>query len=196
MGEGATEPRSREAEGATLRHDRHFRPRKAAGKGGANAVPHRVAAGQHGHPRALAGFDGVYRPGEGPLPTDPLGAAVRHHTEMPSAADQHLGGLNQRTRRRREPGDPVLADADDGQPGLHTVLAIALTAAAASALPPRRPWRVMNLSPCPKAASAALASAAPTNPTGKPRTSAGLGAPRASSSSNRKSAGGALPIAN
>ena len=111
------------------------------------------------------------------FPTDPLGAVVRHHAEMARAADQHLGGFDQRPRRRREAGDPVLADADDGEPGPHPALASALTAAAASALPPRRPWRVMNSSPCPKAASAAFASAAPTNPTGKPRTSAGFGAP-------------------
>ena len=175
VGERPTEPRGRQAEGARLRQDRHLLARKAAGQGDADAVPHRVAAGQHGHPPAAAGFDRVDRPPQRPLPDDPLGAAVRHHAEMARAADQHLGGFDQRTRCRREAGDPVLADADNGEPGCHPALASALTAAAASALPPRRPCSVMNWSPCPNAASAALASAAPTKPTGKPRTRAGFG---------------------
>src|SRR6516165_5974969 len=104
---------------------------------------------------------------------------------MPRAADQHFRGFDERTPDRREASEPVLSDADDREPGSHAPSASALTAAAASALPPRRPWSVMNSTPRPTAASAALASAAPTNPTGKPRIRAGFGAPCSSISSNR-----------
>src|SRR5215472_8271364 len=114
---------------------------------------------------------------------------------MARTSDQHLGSFDQRARGRAEPGELVFTDTYDRQPALHTGLASALTAAAASALPPRRPWRVTNWRPCPNSASAALASAAPTKPTGKPRTSAGCGAPAARISNRRKRAVGALPIA-
>ena len=50
----------------------------------------------------------------------------------------------------------------------------AFSAAAAMALPPRRPCSVMKGRPRSFAASAAFDSAAPTKPTGKPSTSAGL----------------------
>src|SRR5579875_2479972 len=72
--------------------------------------------------------------------------------------------------------------------------ASALTAAEAIALPPRRPRTTRN-SHAPEPASASLLSAAPTKPTGTPITAAGRGAPAASSSSRRKRAVGALPIA-
>ena len=62
---------------------------------------------------------------------------------MTGAADQHLGGLDERASRRSETGQPVLAYADHGEPRSHSALASALTAAAASALPPRRPCNVM-----------------------------------------------------
>ena len=127
--------------------------------------------------RAPTGFDRVDRRRREGVPRRTRSAPpVRHHRQMARAADQHLGGLDQRARRRREAGDAVLADADDRRARASSeVLASALTAAAASALPPRRPVSVMKSSLRPKSASAALASAAPTKPTGKPRTSAGFG---------------------
>src|SRR5262249_19760985 len=60
-------------------------------------------------------------------------------------------------------------DADPDQPGgaAHgPVLASALTAAAAMALPPMRPRTTRNGTPRGSAASAAFACAAPTKPTG------------------------------
>src|SRR5580704_9262185 len=115
---------------------------------------------------------------------------------MARAADQGFGGLDQRACYRAQPGEPVLADTNYRQPRLHdrSPATSALTAAAASALPPRRPLKAIYARP-PEPISAALASAAPTNPTGKPRIKAGLAAPSASISSNRNSAVGALPIA-
>ena len=107
--------------------------------------------------------------------------ARRHHRQMPLAADQHLRGVDQRARDRRKAGKAVLADADDSEPGAHGLLPriSAFSAAAAIALPPRRPWSVMKARPRLFAASAAFNSAAPTKPTGKPNTSAGLSAPPA-----------------
>ena len=62
-------------------------------------------------------------------------------------------------------------------------LARALTAAAAMALPPRRPCTVMYGIASGLSTSACLDSAAPTKPTGMPRMSTGRGAPRSSISS-------------
>jgi hypothetical protein len=53
-----------------------------------------------------------------------------------------------------------------------------LTAAEAIAEPPRRPAQRDEGAAARAAASSAFASAAPTKPTGKPRISAGFGAPR------------------
>src|SRR4051794_4843275 len=108
---------------------------------------------------------------------------------MPRAADQHLRGFDQGARRRADSGDSLLADADNAEPAPHTrgvrAKAVhicegahsALTAAAASALPPRRPRRAINGSPLPNPISACFASTAPTNPTGKPSTRAGRATP-------------------
>ena len=61
--------------------------------------------------------------------------------------------------------------------GRHSAsLASALTAAAAIALPPRRPLTIAN-GTRPSAAMASFDSAAPTNPTGIAMTAAGFGAP-------------------
>src|ERR1700730_12655845 len=87
------------------------------------------------------------------------------------------------------------ADAVNGRGGTHSVsLATALRAAAAIALPPRRP-RTTMLGTRPLASSASLDSAAPTKPTGMPITAAG-GATSGSCriSSKRNNAVGALPI--
>src|SRR5262245_51694047 len=64
-----------------------------------------------------------------------------------------------------------------------SALASALTAAAAIALPPIRPSTVRNGMPREFSTNASFASAAPTKPTGTPRTAAGLGAPASSISS-------------
>src|SRR6202022_2094913 len=87
------------------------------------------------------------------------------------------------------------ADAVDGCGRTHSVsLATALSAAAAIALPPRRP-RTMTLGTSALASSASLDSAAPTKPTGMPITAAGGATPGSCKiSSRRNSAVGALPI--
>src|ERR1700745_4207849 len=86
-------------------------------------------------------------------------------------------------------------DADrDELAGAHMpARASALTAAAVMALPPSLPRTTKNGTPCRLSISASLASAAPTKPTGMPRTAAGLGAPASINSNKRKSAVGALP---
>src|ERR1700688_85923 len=87
-------------------------------------------------------------------------------------------------------------DPDADEAAAHRpALAKALTAAAAIALPPMRPRTTRYGTPCGSAASAALDSAAPTNPTGTPMMAAGWGAPPASISIRRNKAVGAFPIA-
>ena len=119
---------------------------------------------------------------------------------MTLTADQQLGRLQFLQRQRGKPGEPVLAQPDNRQPSGHedepdALIAKALTAAAASALPPRRPssaiqgWRRWAI-------NRVFASAAPTNPTQKPRIAYGLGAfLGCKRSSNRSKAVGAFPIA-
>src|SRR5437763_1002874 len=60
---------------------------------------------------------------------------------MALAADQGVRRLDEQARRGAQPAQPVLADADNRQPPLHgrAPVAKALTAAAANALPARRP---------------------------------------------------------
>src|ERR1700722_3634473 len=166
-----------------------------AAKDRPDAVPHRVAAREHDDPAPAMRGERGDRAGEGLLPRQALGRAGRDHRQMPRAADDYLGGLDQHARRRGEPAEPLIADPDDGEPGSHASPASALTAAAASALPPRRPRSATKSRPRPNSTSASLASAAPTKPTGKPSTSAGIGAPSAIISSRWNSAVGALPIA-
>ena len=148
IGERPAEPRGGEAEGAGLRQDRHLLARESGGPG-STPTPYHIgsplASTTTRRPRRAAIAAIVAASG---LPPDRRSAAPgRHHRQMARAADQHLGGLDQRARRRREPGEPVLADADDGEPGLTPSPASALTAAAASALPPRRPASAMKASP-------------------------------------------------
>src|SRR5580700_1237762 len=197
IGKRPAEPCHREAECARLRQDRHLVAGKMAGEQHADPVPQRVAAGQYGDPPAAALGDDPERVGEWLGPDNPLGSAGWRERQMPFAADQGLGSFDQRARRRAQSGEPILADADDAEPPAHSgIPAIkALTAAATSALPPRRPLSAIWERPHPKPISASFASAAPTKPTGKPSTSAGFSAPSARISSRRNSAVGALPIA-
>ena len=132
-----------EAERARLRYDRHFGSRKAAGQSNTDTVPKRIAARQYSHIPAAALGNRLDRAVERALPDESFGAVLRDHAEVASAANQHLGGLDERARRSGETGYPVLADPDYGEPGSHSVLASALTAAAASELPPRRPLSVI-----------------------------------------------------
>src|SRR5262245_7718696 len=103
---------------------------------------------------------------------------------------QHAHGL------KRDELRIARSDADADELSVHNpALARALTAAAVTALPPMRPSTVRKGTPRGFAASASFASAAPTKPTGIPRTAAGFGAPASSISSRRNKAVGAFPIA-
>src|SRR5215469_13720443 len=108
----------------------------------------------------------------------------------------HVGRCQRPHRLKRHELRVAGADADTDQSAAHgSGLARALMAAAVIALPPTRPWTVMKGTPRGWLASARLASAAPTKPTGTAMIAAGLGAPASSISNSRNSAVGALPIA-
>ncbi len=137
------QPRGGEAEGARRGQDRHVFGCEMARQGAADAVGHGIAGGQHDHPFAAVGGDGCHGLVERKPPGDLLAGAISDQPEMALAADQKLGGLDHCLRRRRQSVGSVGAHADDGQPGAHGVApgsrASALTVAAATALPPRRP---------------------------------------------------------
>src|SRR5438132_1360866 len=102
---------------------------------------------------------------------------VRYATLEPLRAQHNAAGR----ARRQLP----LAGADHLQPVRHALIprAMALSAAAAMAEPPARPSTVMNGTLRVSSDSSALASTAPTNPTGTPMIAAGFGAPASSISS-------------
>src|SRR5690242_14454769 len=120
-------------------------------------------------------------------------AAVAGLAEM----RDHVGVCEHANRLERHQLGIARPDADrDELAGAHMPgRASALTAAAAIALPPSLPRTTRNGTPRGLSIRASLASAAPTKPTGMPRTVAGLGAPASINSNKRKSAVGALPIA-
>jgi len=145
FGEGPAEPRAGEAVGRHNRDDGHLRQRDAARQGDADAEAHGIAGRQHADRAPAAALHLVHEIIQRPRPHHSLAAVVRHHGEMARAADQGLGAVEERARRAAQAGHSILADADDGEPLRHQVSsarASALTAAAASALPPRRPRSV------------------------------------------------------
>ena len=93
--------------------------------------------------------------------------------------------------------ETVFADTNDGDPFFAHVPTKALMQAAASALPPRRPFSVINgmFHFDAQLIRASLDSTAPTKPTAKPQINAGRDAPVSSNSNNRNNAVGALPMA-
>src|SRR5690606_33810375 len=115
-----------------------------------------------------------------------LGGKRPGEIEMPRSAENDLRLVEQAAGDGGKPAAAVLADADHREPRRgHGVVssgrpaARALTAAAARAEPPRRPRSVRKGTPKGFCASACFDSAAPTNPTGKPSTTAGFGKPSA-----------------
>jgi len=144
-GKRPAQPGGGEAEGARLRHDCHLLAAKMVREHNADPVPQRVAARQHRDAGAAARCDLGNRFDERLAPHEPLGLARRHHRQMAGAANQGLRGLDQGARGGAQAGEPVLADADDAEPARHAgaLPLSALTAAAASALPPRRPLSVI-----------------------------------------------------
>src|SRR4051812_40529800 len=97
---------------------------------------------------------------------------------MALAADDQLGRGDAGPMVGRQAVNTILPDADHGEPGCgHAASLNALIAAAAMALPPRRPRTVRYGTPSFAAISASLDSRAPTKPTGNAKITAGLGPP-------------------
>src|ERR1700761_4581564 len=186
-----------------LGEQRHIAPRvKVRGDppGGIEVeVLHRtgVSAGMIGHlggPRikqVLLDLTGPQiRFGDTACDAAPVAGAVIGHL---SCFTDRSGGLDGHPLRvaGSQPHPPERA------PGRHSLLlAIALTAAAAMALPPRRPCTTRYDKPRGRSMSSCLDCADPTNPTGPPSTATGGETPSSISSSSRKRAVGALPIAS
>src|SRR5579875_1852225 len=117
------------------------------------------------------------------------GAVIGHYVGL---AD-HPGGLD----RHQLGVAGSESDAEKCSPPAHLMLAaIALTAAAAIALPPRRPRTIKYDIPRGRSISSCLDCAEPTKPTGPPSTATGAETPSSTSSNSRNRAVGAFPIAS
>ena len=151
----------------------------------ADAEPHRIAGRQHHHrpaapargsPRrsATAASAQLRRSAWTVAAAWPDGARRRRSAPRPRSAMRRG-----RRQARSSPSSPTPMMVSQGSwSASHrrpAPISSALTAAAASALPPRRPRRVTIGDAEPGAISASLDSAAPTKPTGKPRIAAGRG---------------------
>ena len=145
--------------------------------------PKRVTCGQNHHAFAAQCLQLRNQGIKGARPFHPLSAMYTDHLVMPLAADDNFCRLHHRTRGGHQPIQAIFTDAHDMQPcAAHGCSSgkpadRALTAADAMAEPPRRPRSATNSQPRALAANSALDSAAPTKPTGKPRITAGFGAP-------------------
>ena len=143
LGERPAEPGGGEAEGARLRQDRHL-ARAESGAAGSTPTPYHsgsplASTTTRGRGAPAIAVDRAARAGA--RQSEALGTPGRHHRQMAGAADQ-------RSRRCR-PGcaRPGSAPASPSSPMPMTLSQrfiraagqSALTAAAASALPPRRP---------------------------------------------------------
>src|SRR5439155_8984942 len=199
IGERPAEPGAGQREGRRSGQHQQLLRRQLLGEGHPDAEPHRVAGRQRHHRAAAPGEDLVDGARHRRRPGAPLGAALGHQRQVTPAADQQRRAVDQRPGLLRQAVEPALANADDGEPRVHrgspSPARSALTAAAASALPPRLPRSVRKGIARPAAISASFDSAAPTKPTGKASNKAGRGAPAASRSSRWNKAVGALPMA-
>ena len=117
---------------------------------GADAVAGRISGREHADRSVPKPVEGVGQraerlgPGDGFACPRPRWIEMAHPIEMALSADHHPSLLDHRARRRRQPVRAVVAHAHHREPGLHPDRGpdSALTAAAAMALPPRRPRRV------------------------------------------------------
>ena len=143
IGQRPHHPRGGKAEGPGIRQHGDLGRIEPPGQVGAGAVVHRIAGRQHDHPTAAPLGDLVQRRLEASGPGQALGGGLGDHRLMTVAADQEFGGVDQGAGGRAQAAEAVVANADDGEPGGHPWSPPrALTAAAAKALPPRRPRRV------------------------------------------------------
>ncbi len=143
-----------------------------------DAVPKGIAGGQGDTDLVAMGIDLGERIAEGAAPLDLRAIIPAKNAQMPEAADQYIRFIDDLPAGLAEPRQAVCADADHMKPRRHgefcaRLCISALTAAAASALPPLRPRSVTNGTPSEALINASLLSSAPTNPTGKARMASG-----------------------
>ena len=114
------EPRGGQRQRGGRRQYAQLGARQLAGQAGADAVEHRVAAGQHAGRRAAPGQHRGEAERAGPGLAR-AGHAARQQGELALGADDVRGAEQGAARRLAQAGETVLADAYDGQPGRHAI---------------------------------------------------------------------------
>ena len=112
------EPGGGEREGRGRRDAERLARRKAPHQHRADAEEERIAARQHADGPPAPGLDHVERALDRRGPGEGFGGEIAGEREMAPAADDEFGLRKQRARGRRKAVDPVLADADHGEPFL------------------------------------------------------------------------------
>src|SRR5262249_20271492 len=133
------QPRGGKAEGARAGQNDHLIGWKVTGEQSADAVAQRIAARQHDDAPAAPTRDLGERVAERAFPSEGFSLAFRHQRQMTRAADDQLRMADESFRRAGKSLPALLSKPDDRKPHAHDLASSALTAAAASALPPRRP---------------------------------------------------------
>ena len=111
------EPGGGQREGRRARKHAVFVGIDVARNGRADAVPERVARGEHADAAPPERDEFGHRGVEGRRPRLRLAVdRIGREVEMPRAAEDELGLGDRPARTGAETGEPILADADDGQP--------------------------------------------------------------------------------
>jgi hypothetical protein len=85
-------------------------------QGDADAEKHRIARGDHADQRSPAFRDLRHQVGQRRRPGQARAPVIGDHREMPSAADQRIGVVDQHAAARGHPVEAVFADSDDAEP--------------------------------------------------------------------------------
>ena len=160
IGQRPSQARRRQRERRQGRHDIHFIGVKMLCQGNADAEEHRVPRGQHTDRRAATFGNLRHQVGQRARPGQARASVLGEHCEMTVAANQGLRPIDQHPATRGQSVETVFTDPDNTQPSFrHASVrpASALTAAAAMALPPRRPRIVIYGTSCPPAFAPLLA---------------------------------------
>ena len=170
------ESRAGQAERGRRRNDSHRFLPEMLDQDGADPIAGRIPGREHADRTAAKPVEGLGQRTEGCWPGDVLALFSRpQQIEVALPADQHPRLLDHQARRGRQSFRAVVTHTHHCEPVLHLARGPdkALTAAAAMALPPRRPRRVTKGTSSPASTSASFEVAAPTKPTGKAKIAAG-----------------------
>ena len=123
FGQAPAEARADEAEARGCGMDAHLAGGEVPRQRGPDAVTEGVAGREDAYAPAGTRAQRPGQRGEGARPFEALAAVGRDHREMARSPDQRMCRIDLGAGRGAQAVQPVLADADDGEPGGHAVLA-------------------------------------------------------------------------